>query len=76
MDQTMPVFNVLRRVDAFVDYVSQVDAADEKAASEAALRDEDGLKWRRVGEHEFDARLCVTLGPDGKEIESTQVGDF
>jgi len=72
----MPIFNVLRRVDAFVDYVTQVDAADEKSASETALREEDTLEWRRVGEHEFDARLCVTLGADGKEIESTQVGDF
>jgi hypothetical protein len=72
----MPKFKVLRRVDAFVDYVAEIeaDSADEAAAKADA--DERRFKWQREGVHHFDARLFVTLDHGGNEIESTQRGDF
>jgi hypothetical protein len=71
----MPTFKVLCRVDAFIDYVAEVEADD---ADEAAYLAKEGpkLEWQREGEAEFDARLYVTLDKDGEPIESTQCGDF
>jgi len=72
----MPTFKVLRRVDAFVDYVAKVRASSPAEAAELASEDEGGYKWEKWGEVEFDARLFVTLDKDGAEIESTQQGDY
>lgn len=72
----MPKFTVLRRVDAFVDYVAEVEAdtADEAAAK--AGENEECYTWQREDVHQFDARLFVTLDANGNEIEGTQCGDF
>ncbi len=71
----MPIFRVLCRVDAFIDYVADVEAND---AEEAALLAKDGPKvaWQRDGESEFDARLYVTLDSQGDPIEGTQCGAY
>lgn len=71
----MPNFRVLRRVDAFIDYVADVEADN---AEEAAYLAKEGPspKWRREGEAEFDSRLYVTLDSEGVPIDSTQCGDF
>lgn len=69
-------YQVLRRVDAFVDYVTEVEAADADEAAALADRDETKFKWTRVNVAHFDARLFVTLDEDGNEIEETQRGDF
>ena len=71
----MPTFKVLCRVDAFIDYVAEVEADD---ADEAAYLAKEGpkLEWERDGEAEFDARLYVTLDEHGEPIDSTQCGDF
>jgi hypothetical protein len=71
----MPQFKVLCRVDAFIDYVAEVEADD---AEDAAYLAKEGprLTWRREGEAEFDARVYVTLDGNGAPIESTQRGDF
>lgn len=72
----MPTFKVLRRVDAFVDYIAKVRADTAAEAAELAEDDEGRYKWEEVGTHQFDARLFVTLDKNGREIEETQVGDF
>ncbi len=72
----MPNFSVLRRVDAFVDYVAVVDADTEDAACQKAYEDETLFVWEEVGTHCFDARVFVALDGDGNEVESTQRGDF
>lgn len=71
----MPVFTVRRRVDAYVDYVAQVEAATAAAAAERAYDEEGSFAWECEGECEFDARFFITLDGDGAEIDSTQVGD-
>lgn len=70
----MPIFKVLTRVDAFVDYIAEVDAASAEDAVELTHR-EDRI-GKRVGVTEFDARRVVALDHQGKEIESTARGDF
>lgn len=72
----MPTFQVLRRVDAFVDYVADVDAATADEAAALACGDETLFKWKQVSVAQFDHRLFVALGDDGEEIEVTQRGDF
>lgn len=72
----MPTFQVLRRVDAFVDYVAEVDAPDADQAAAAAAGDERRFEWKKVGVAQFDDRLFVALDERGDEIDSTQRGDF
>ena len=72
----MATFSVLRRVDAFVDYVALVEADDAKEAARKASEDERPYQWARDGIAEFDARLFVTLDDEGNEVEGTEFGDF
>ena len=70
----MPKFTVLSRVDAYVDYVAEVEADDADAAAMFAYYDGTGLTWEPCGTVEFDARRVVTLDENGDEIEETRCG--
>lgn len=72
----MPSFNILCRVDAYVDYVAEVEADDAQEATITARQNAADYEWVKQGDQEFDARFYVALTPGGDEIESTQVGDF
>jgi hypothetical protein len=72
----MPKFKVLCRIDAFADYVAEVEAEDAEEAAQLADEDHGSYKWEHSGTQEFDARLYVTLDENGDEIEATQVGDY
>ena len=73
----MPKFKVLCRVDAYVDYVVEIEAGDAKEAARTAADDlTSGHKWEERGTQEFDARLYITLDENGDEIDGTQAGDF
>jgi hypothetical protein len=69
-------FEVLCRIDAYADYVAEVDADDAEEAAQLARDNHGDYTWEHSFTQEFDARLYVTLDRDGKEIEGTQVGDF
>lgn len=70
----MPIFKVRRRVDAYVDYVAEVEADTPVEAAELAYDDETAFEWEEEGPSEFDARLFITLDATGDEIDGTQVG--
>lgn len=72
----MPTFTVPSRVDAFIDYLTKVEAEDAQAAAGFAYQGGPGVVWVERGVAEFDARRVVTLEDDGEEIESTAHGDF
>jgi hypothetical protein len=72
----VPTFTVLCRIDAFADYVAEVDAPDAAKAAEIARSAHGFYEWAHKQTAEFDARLYVTLDEEGDEIEATQVGDF
>ncbi len=72
----MAKFKVLRRVDAFVDYVAEVEASSAEEAAQRAEDNEERYDWEKVDVQHFDARLFVTLDQDGNELEHTQTGDF
>lgn len=72
----MPIFKVLRVVDAWWDDVAEVEADDAKEAAELARYNEDDYVWEHQGVRTFDARGYITLDDKGDEIDGTQVGDF
>ena len=73
----MAKFQVLCRVDAYVDYVAEVEAEDAQEAARTAADDLTSRhKWEERGTQEFDARLYITLDENGDEIDGTQAGDF
>jgi len=70
----MPKFQVLRRRDAFVDYVAEVEADTAEEASDLANHAPWDFEWEERGVIEFDASLFVALDGDGNEIEGTETG--
>jgi hypothetical protein len=70
----MPTFMVLSRVDAYVDYITEVEADSADEAAELAYEGDPSVIWREQGIVEFDARHVVALDADGSEIESTARG--
>lgn len=72
----MPLFTVRRRVDAYVNYVAQIEADSAADAAEMASDDEAAFTWEEDGTDEFDARLFIALDDDGAELEDTEVRDF
>lgn len=68
----MPKFKVLRRVDAWIDYVSEVDAATAAEASEIACARPANYVWARIGEEEFANAIVVTIDEAGGEVPDTQ----
>ncbi len=69
-------FSVLCRIDAFADYVAEVEADDAEEAAVLARENHTDYRWEHSSIQEFDARLYVTLDDAGDEIEHTQIGDF
>jgi hypothetical protein len=72
----MPRFQVLRRVDAFVDYVADVEGESAEDAAAKASANEASFAWMKRGVSHFDARMFVTLDELGAEISATQQGDY
>jgi hypothetical protein len=70
----MPKFEVISRVDAFVDYIAEVEAESPEAAVEKAYNGAKGIVWEHYGIVEFDARRIVALDDDGIPMESTARG--
>jgi hypothetical protein len=71
----MPIFNVLCRIDAYADYVAEVEADDAEEAAQLASDNHDDYDWKHDGNAEFDDRFYVTLDANGDEIEATRTGD-
>ena len=72
----MPTFTVLCRIDAYADYVAEVEADSAVEAAELARESHGDYKWEHEQTQEFDDRFYVTLDADGAEIEATHVGDM
>ncbi len=72
----MPKFTALCRVDAYVDYVAQVEARSAKQAALLADETPEAYSWEELGPVEFDARGYVALNRKGWQIEGTKTGYF
>jgi len=71
----MATFKVLRRVDAYADYVAAVEADSPEAVAILAADAPCRYHWVSVGTQEFDDRKYVALDADQLEIEHTAQGD-
>ncbi len=63
----MPKFTVLSRVDAYVDYTTEVEAESLEEAVDLAYDGDSSIKWVERGVVEFDARRVVALDLEGFE---------
>ena len=68
----MAKFRVLRRVDAWIDYIVEIDADNPDEAARAAHRCPALFAWVRAGEEEFPNTLFVALDEQGCELAQTQ----
>lgn len=69
----MPRYTVRRRVDAYVDYLAEIEAESPAAAAELAAQDEREFTWTSEDVCEFDDRIFITLSADGEELGETEV---
>ena len=72
----MSVFHVRKRVDAYVDYIAEVEAVNAIEAAQMASDDEDAFDWQEEGHCEFEDRRFVALDGEGGELEATEVTSF
>ena len=72
----MPKFTVVCRIDAYADYVAEVEADNAEDAAEMARDSHEDYAWVSDGTQEFDDRIYMTLDANGEAIDSTRVGDF
>ena len=72
----MAAFSVLCRIDAYADYIAEVEADTAEEAAELARENHGDYKWEHDQTAEFDDRCYVTLSADGVTIEVTRVGDY
>lgn len=72
--KVMPKFTILSRVDAYVDYTTEVEAKSLEEAVDLAYDGDASIKWKEQGVVEFDARHVVALDANGDEIESYSRG--
>ncbi len=71
----MPTFTVLCRLDAYADYLAEVEAEDAEDAARLAEGAHADYKWEHDQTREFDARYYVALDERGNEIEASRTGD-
>jgi hypothetical protein len=70
----VPKYTILSRVDAYVDYTTEVEAESFEEAVDLAYDGDLSIKWKEQGVVEFDARHVVALDANGDEIESYSRG--
>ncbi len=67
----MAKFRILRRVDAWIDYVAEIEAASADAAARRAYEGDASLTWSCIGHEEFANSRIVALDEDGEELAET-----
>jgi hypothetical protein len=70
----VPKYTILSRVDAYVDYTTEVEAESFEEAVDLAYDGDLSIKWKEQGVVEFDARHVVALDANGDEIETYSRG--
>lgn len=65
----MPVFTLLSRVDAYVDYEAEVEADSAQEAVDLVYEGFLPVRWRRVGVTEFDAVRLSAIDENGNDID-------
>lgn len=66
-------FAVLRRVDAWIDYVVEVEAETATEAPRSAYQLSERLHWSCVGSEELWSARFAVLDEDGSEVPDTVI---
>lgn len=69
----MAIFKVLKQVDAWVNYETEVEANSAEEAARLAADDDGVMSWEQGDVSEYDHRVFSTVGEDGTPIESTKI---
>lgn len=70
----MAKFTILRQQDAFVEYLSIVEADTLQEAIDRAYTDPGLFKWEHHSTNEYDACRVVALDATGQEVETYSRG--
>lgn len=65
----MPVFTVLSRVDAYVDYTCEVDADSAEEAVDLVYEGQAKVTWENQGVTEFEAVRMSAIDENGEDID-------
>ncbi|WP_122465925.1 hypothetical protein [Brevundimonas lutea] len=65
----MPKFQVLSRVDAYVDYTCEVEADSAEEAVDLAYSGDVPVTWDKQGVVEFDAVRMSAIDERGEDID-------
>jgi hypothetical protein len=68
----MAKFKVLRRVDAWIDYVAEIEALNPAEAAALAYRSPREYVWTDAGREKFPTTLFVALDERGREMRETE----
>lgn len=65
----MPMFTILSRVDAYVDYTCRVKARSAEEAVDLVYEGLVTVEWKEGGVTEFDAVRMSAIDADGNDID-------
>lgn len=65
----MPKFAILSRVDAYVDYTTEVEAETAEEAVDLVYEGHVPVEWINHGVFEFDAVRMSAVDKDGEDID-------
>lgn len=64
----MPIFTILSRVDAYVDYTCDVEADTAEEAVDRVYSGDVGVEWKHQGVIEFNAVRMSAIDENGDDI--------
>lgn len=65
----MPIFTILSRVDAYVDYTCEVEADAAEEAVDLVYEGHVPVEWTNQGVVEFDAVRMSAVNAEGEDID-------
>jgi len=65
----MPIFTILSRVDAYVDYTCEVEAENAEEAVDLVYMGDIRVVWKNQGVTEFDAVRMSAIDADWNDID-------
>ena len=65
----MPIFKILSRIDAYVDYTTEVEANSAEEAVDLVYEGHVPVEWTNQGVIEFDAVRMSAVNADGEDID-------
>ncbi len=65
----VPKFTVLSRVDAYVDYTTEIEADSAEEAVDLVYEGHVAVEWTNNGVVEFDAVRMSAVSADGEDID-------